>query len=82
MNAGAIAFSGAGLDRADHIRSNPAALEALMDWRARLLRLDGLDPVIDPDGQLTWGTLSDAAADSELVFLGLASEKACFAEVT
>ncbi len=82
MTASAIAFAGAGLDRADHIRADPAALTALMDWRARLLRLDGLDPVIDPDGQLTWGTLADAASDSELVFLGLANAKACFAEVS
>ena len=82
MTASAIAFAGAGLDRADHIRADPAALAALMDWRARLLRLDGLDPVIDPAGQLTWGTLADAAPDSELVFLGLAHGKACFAEVS
>jgi len=76
-----IAFAGAGLDRADHIRSDPAALEGLMDWRARLLRLDGLDPVIDPEGRLSWGTLGDAGADSELVFLGMGEGKACFAEV-
>ena len=82
MTAGAISFAGAGIDRADHIRADPAALAALMDWRARLLRLDGLDPVIDPDGQLTWGTLADAAPESELVFLGLAHGKACFAEVS
>ena len=81
MTLGAIAFAGAGIDRADHIRSDPAALAALMDWRARLLRLDGLDPVIDAGGQLTWGTLADAGADSELLFLGLAQGKSCFAEV-
>ena len=82
MTIGAIAFAGAGLDRADHVRTDPDQLAGLMDWRARLLRLDGLDPVIDPDGNLTWGTLADAAADSELVCLGLAAGKACFAEVT
>ena len=81
MSAAHIAFAGAGLDRADHIRSDPDALAGLMDWRARLLRLDGLDPQIDPDGNLTWGTLADAAPESELVFLGLAQGKACFAEV-
>ena len=81
MSAAHIAFAGAGLDRADHIRSDPDALAGLMDWRARLLRLDGLDPQIDPDGNLTWGTLADAAPESELVFLGLAQSKACFAEV-
>ena len=51
MTGSAIAFAGAGLDRADHIRADPAALAALMDWRARLLRLDGLDPVIDQIGR-------------------------------
>ena len=81
MSAAQIAFAGAGLDRADHVRSDPEALAGLMDWRARLLRLDGLDPVISPDGALEWGTLADAGPDSELVFLGLAGGKGCFAEV-
>ena len=81
-----IAFAGARIDRADHIRSDPDALAALMDWRARLLRLDGIDPVIDPDGGLEWGTLADAPDGAELVFLGLAAEesgntKGCFAAV-
>ena len=77
----AIAFAGARLDRADHIRSDPAALEALMDWRARLLRLDGIDPMFDPEGNLEWGTLADAPESAELVFLGLADGKGCFAAV-
>lgn len=77
-----IAFAGAPLDRADHIRSDPAALEALMDWRARLLKLDGLDPVITPEGSLDWGTLADSNPESELVFLGLADGRGCFAEVS
>jgi NAD+ diphosphatase len=81
MTTNALAFSGARLDRADHIRSDPAALAALMDWRARLLKLDGLDPVISPEGTLEWGTLADAAPDSELVFLGLEGGKGHFAEV-
>ena len=77
----AIAFAGARIDRADHIRTDPAALSALMDWRARLLRLDGIDPVIDPEGNLEWGTLADAPEGAELVFLGLADGKGCFAAV-
>lgn len=81
MTIAQIAFAGSGLDRADHIRADADALGALMDWRARLLRLDGLDPQFDPDGNLAWGTLADAAPDSELVFLGLTQGKACFAEV-
>lgn len=81
MNAG-IAFAATTLDRADHIRSDPDKLAALMDWRARLLRLDGLDPVITSDGQLAWGTLADVDEASELVFLGLVEGRGCFAEVS
>lgn len=76
-----IAFAGSQLDRADHIRTDPAALEGLMNWRARLLKLDGLDPVISPESTLEWGTLADAEPESELVFLGLADGRGCFAEV-
>lgn len=77
-----IAFAGSRLDRADHIRADPDRLESLMDWRARLLKLDGLDPEITPEGTLAWGTLADAAPESELVFLGLRDGKGCFAEVS
>lgn len=77
-----IAFAGASLDRADHIRTDQAALEGLMDWRARLLRLDGLDPVLTQEGTLEWGSIADARPDSELVFLGLSDGRGCFAEVS
>jgi NAD+ diphosphatase len=81
----AIAFAGSRLDRADHIRSNPDALAGLMDWRARLLLLDGLDPVITPESTLAWGSLADAPEGSELVFLGLDTaapgERGCFVAV-
>lgn len=76
-----IAFAGSPIDRADHIRANPDELAALMNWRARLLKLDGLSPVYTDDGALEWGTLADAAPDAELVFLGLMDDKACFAAV-
>jgi NAD+ diphosphatase len=76
-----IAFAGSGLDRADHVRASPERLAALMDWRARLLKLDGLDPVLSEDGTLAWGSLADADPASELVFLGLDGERGCFAEV-
>ena len=82
MSGGSIAFAGALLDRADHIRNDPVALAGLMDWRARLLTLDGLDPALDSAGALGWGTLADADPASELVFLGLLGGKACFAEVS
>lgn len=77
----AIAFAGSVLDRADHIRTDPERLAALMDWRARLLLLDGLEPVISPEGTLSWGTLADASAEAELVFLGLDGDRGCFAQV-
>ena len=77
-----MTFAGAGLDRADHIRADADRLAGLMDWRARLLKLDGLDPQITPDGMLDWGTLADADPASELVFLGLLGGKGCFAEVS
>ena len=81
MTGPAIAFAGAQLDRADPVRNDPARLEALMDWRARLLKLDGLSPSITADNTLEWGTLADADPASDLVFLGLLGEKGCFAEV-
>lgn len=77
-----IAFAGSQLDRADHIRSDSERLEQLMDWRARLLRLDGLDPVVTPENALDWGTIADADPASELVFLGLIDGRGCFAEVS
>ena len=81
MNNAGIAFAGAQLDRADAIRNDSAQLEALMDWRARLLKLDGLNPSVSPDNTLEWGTLADADPASDLVFLGLLGGKGCFAEV-
>lgn len=81
-----LPFAGSGIDRADHIRSDPERLAGLMDWRARLLLLDGLDPVMDAEGALSWGSLADARDGAELVFLGLdgadGSGRACFAQVS
>lgn len=77
-----IAFAGSHIDRADHIRGDPDAIAALMTARARLLKLNGLDPVLTPEGRLVWGSLADAAPESELIFLGLDdAQRGCFAEV-
>ena len=77
-----IAFSGSHIDRADHIRSDPDAIAALMTLRARLLKLDGLDPSMAPEGGLDWGSLADVEPGAELVFLGLDDEgRGCFAAV-
>ena len=63
-------FTGAGLDRADRLRLDPERLAALAGAaEARLLRLAGLDPVIGADGRLAWD--GAAAAEAELIFLGL-----------
>ncbi|KQM22340.1 NAD(+) diphosphatase [Novosphingobium sp. Leaf2] len=70
------------IDRADHIRNDPQAIAALMSGDGRLLRLDGLDPVLTVDNQLDWGTIADAGPDAELVFLGIdESGRGCFAAV-
>lgn len=81
MSGRTIAFTGSPLDRADHVRADPERLAGLMDWRARLLLLDGLVPALGEDRGLQWGTLAAAAPDAELVFLGLRDGKGCFAAV-
>jgi len=79
--AAPIAFAGSPIDRADHVRTDPAALGNLMNWRARVMNLDGLLPEFDDEGKLLWHTLADVGEDTELVFLGLLDDKAHFAPV-
>lgn len=81
MNLATIAFAGSALDRADHVRADADALDRLMTSDARLLRLDGLNPIFTAENGLDWGSLADADADAELVFLGLDGERGCFAQV-
>ena len=76
-----IAFAGSQIDRADHIRQSPDAIAGLMNHRARLLLMSGLDPVIADDGALSWGSLADADQEADLVFLGLDGDRGCFAAV-
>ncbi len=76
-----MAFAGSPLDRADHIRVDDEALAGLMNWRARVLLLDGLLPGVDETGGLVWGSLADVPEDAELVFLGMLDGKAHFAPV-
>ena len=82
---GPLAFTGSPIDRADNLRADPQALAGMMNWKARLLRLDALMPELDDAGRLAWGTLADAPEDAELVFLGLdrsdGEERPCFAAV-
>jgi NAD+ diphosphatase len=73
-------LTGSPLDRADRLRADPQALaNALGDWRARLLRLDGLDPVIGADGRLEWGSIADADGEAALLLLGLIDGRPHFA---
>ena len=69
------------IDRADHIRADPDALSALMGDRALVLRMEGCDPVVTDEGLLLWDMLDDASSGAELLFLGLDSDRACFAAV-
>lgn len=72
-------LTGGLLDRADHLRHDADALAATMDWRARLLKLDGLHPDVGDDGTLGWTTLADAPEDALLILLGLGEGRAHFA---
>ena len=70
-------FTGAGLDRADHLRQDAERLADLMaNGDARLLHLDMVDPVLDEAGALRWGPVEGA---EELLFLGLEEGRPLFA---
>ena len=65
-------FTGSPLDRLDHVSEDQEALAELRSsLRARLLLLDGLDPIPAEDGGLSWGSLADAPDGAELALLGL-----------
>lgn len=75
-----IFFTGADIDRADALRGDAAAVTALSrSLTARLLLLDGLDPVVGADGGLAWGSMADAPDDAELALLGMVDGRAHFA---
>ncbi|MCP5319803.1 MAG: NAD(+) diphosphatase [Pseudomonadales bacterium] len=75
-------FTGATLDRADRLRNDECGLAAARaDPRARLLALDGLEPLIEPNGRLGWTSLAAAGSENDLVLLGLDDGVPCFAEL-
>jgi NAD+ diphosphatase len=75
----AIGFTGAGIDRADHLRLDPERIAALAgSGEARLLAMAGLDPEIDGEGRLIWVPLA-GAGECELIFLGLSRGAPLFA---
>ncbi len=76
MNPG---FTGSPLDRADRLRNDVEAFNAaLNDWRARVLGLDGLDPIMASEGGLKWVSLAEVSAEVELILLGLSDGKPHF----
>lgn len=75
-------LTGSRLNRADYLRSDPDRYAAVLsDWRARVLRLEGLTPAISETNALVWGSFSEVAEDAEVVLLGLDGEKPHFVEV-
>lgn len=75
-----VGFTGGVLDRADRERNDPDALAAALgDWRARLLKLNGLDPELDGEGRLVWESLAELPDDAEPLFLGYIEGKPHFA---
>ncbi len=72
-------FTGSPLDRADRLRNDPEGFNAVLnDWRARVLGLDGLDPMIASEGGLVWQTMAEISVDLELILLGLHNDKPHF----
>ena len=76
-------FTGSPLVRIDTERDNQAYFdEQLASLSARLLRLDGLKPVVKPDGALSWGSIAEADPDAELALLGLIDGKPRFVSLS
>ncbi|WP_076070968.1 NAD(+) diphosphatase [Sphingomonas montana] len=76
-------FTGSPLDRVDAWRQDPAAVaDAMASPRARLLRLNGLDPAPGADGLLDWTSLAEADPDHDLALLGLIDGEPRFVALT
>ncbi len=72
-----IFFAGPGLDRSDALRGDPDALASLAEApEARQLVWDGILPLLDAGGRLTWGPVSDPA-----LFLGRDEEAGRFSAI-
>jgi NAD+ diphosphatase len=73
-----IGFTGSPLDRADHLRLDEEKIgELAARPDARMLRLDGLDPILDDAGHLSWTDVNGAAP----IFLGLDNGAPRFAPI-
>jgi len=72
-------LTGSPLDRAGHLRENPdARADLFASPKARLLLLDGLDPLLTDDLTLQWGSLADAPHEAPLAFLGFLDNRPRF----
>ena len=75
-------FTGSPLVRIDIERDNQPYFEAARaDPAARMLRLDGLMPLVEADGGLSWGPLSEADPQYPLALLGLIDGQPRFASL-
>ena len=73
-------FTGATVDRADHLRLDEARIRSLSaSAEARLLALSELEPILGQDGRLAWRPLADLKIGDELIFLGLQEHRPLFA---
>jgi len=73
-------FTGSSIDRADHLREHDDQIgELASSTKARLLRMRGLDPQLDTERRLTWGSTAEAAVGEPLIFLGLRDGTPLFA---
>ncbi|HEY9552760.1 NAD(+) diphosphatase [Allosphingosinicella sp.] len=73
-------FTGSRIDRADNLRLDEARIATFLgDLKARLLRLEVLDPVLAEDGRLAWGAMTELAEGVTPLFLGLDGGRPLFA---
>lgn len=74
-----IGFTGSPLQRLDRERPDPSSYARHReDPRARVLRLDGLDPIVDDAGNLLWISVADSDPSIELALLGILDERPAF----
>lgn len=75
-------FRGGRLDRADPVRTDAERLaRAFADPRARLLVLDGLDPVVGEEGDLAWTVLPAGGNIRDFILLGIDERGPVFATI-
>lgn len=81
MTARPVGFAGGTLDRLDRVRNDPeAVVRTMADPRARLLKLSGLDPVVE-GGKLAVETIDPALTPDDLILLGEDEDGPLFARI-